>query len=130
MAIQYENTALNTETLDYQTETSQSSGVFPCSSASASYPHSASLLDSPRRRSLASAQLPALASLSIFENGYPEVFVKSGSKPHSAAAEPAEEPRAKAFISYVAGLSEDVRRVSDDTTSGLSSNRHPPFAGS
>ena len=44
-------------------------------------------------------------------NGYPEVFVKSASKPHSAAAEPAEDPRATVFIPYVARLSEDGRWV-------------------
>ena len=43
-------------------------------------------------------------------NGYPEAFVKMASRPHTAR-EPAEEPRATAFIPYVAGLSEDVRRV-------------------
>ena len=32
------------------------------------------------------------------------------SRPHTVR-EPAEEPRATAFIPYVAGLSEDVRRV-------------------
>ena len=43
-------------------------------------------------------------------NGYPEAFVKMASRPHTAR-EPAEEPRAIAFISYVAGLSEDVKQV-------------------
>ena len=43
-------------------------------------------------------------------NGYPGTFVKTASKPRRAA-EPTEEPRATAFIPYVAGLSEDVRRV-------------------
>ena len=43
-------------------------------------------------------------------NGYPETSVKTASKPRRAA-EPTEEPRATAFIPYVAGLSEDVRRV-------------------
>ena len=43
-------------------------------------------------------------------NGYPQAFVKMASRPHTAR-EPAEEPRATAFIPYVAGLSEDVRRV-------------------
>ena len=43
-------------------------------------------------------------------NGYPDAFVKMASRPHTVR-EPAEEPRATAFISYVAGLSEDVRRV-------------------
>ena len=36
--------------------------------------------------------------------------MKMASRPHTAR-EPAEEPRATAFIPYVAGLSEDVRRV-------------------
>ena len=43
-------------------------------------------------------------------NGYPEAFVKMASRPHTVR-EPAEEPRATAFISYVGGLIEDVRRV-------------------
>ena len=44
-------------------------------------------------------------------NGYPEAFVIAmASRPHTVR-EPAEEPRATAFIPYVAGLSEDVRRV-------------------
>ena len=43
-------------------------------------------------------------------NGYPEAFVKMASRPHTAR-EPAEERRATVFIPYVAGLSEDVRRV-------------------
>ena len=43
-------------------------------------------------------------------NGYPEAFVKMASRPHTVR-EPAEEPRATALIPYVAGLSEDVRRV-------------------
>ena len=43
-------------------------------------------------------------------NGYPEAFVKMASKPHTTT-EPAEEPQATAFISYVTGLSEDVRWV-------------------
>ena len=43
-------------------------------------------------------------------NDYPETFVKTASKP-CRAAEPTEEPRATAFIPYVARLSHDVRRV-------------------
>ena len=43
-------------------------------------------------------------------NGYPETFVKTASKSRRAA-EPIEEPRATAFIPYVAELSEDVRWV-------------------
>ena len=44
--------------------------------------------------------------------------------------EPAEEPQAMAFIPYVAGLSEDVRRVCRRYNIKTISNQHPTFAGS
>ena len=43
-------------------------------------------------------------------NDYPETFVNATSRPRTAT-EPTEEPLATAFIPYVAGLSEDMRRV-------------------
>jgi len=43
-------------------------------------------------------------------NGYPETLIKRASKPHTRV-ETTDEPLATAFIPYVAGLSEDVRRI-------------------
>ena len=67
-----------------------------------------------RARTVAQGENVAAEELlrGVFQgNGYPKAFVKTASKPHRAAAEPAEEPRATAFIPYVAGLNEDVRQV-------------------
>ena len=43
-------------------------------------------------------------------NGYPETLIKRASKPHTRV-ETTDEPLAMAYIPYVAGLSEDVRRI-------------------